>query len=206
MKTLLAAVFAVMFVVSVSAQAGQSGLPRVNVEPGTLGYGFMQFGEAINLAFTFNQTKKARKRVQFAEKRLAVARNMVAQNKTDKAEAAMEQYGLQMAAARKTAEDAGKSGLVKSINESTQKHVAVLQEVLQHVPDQARKGIENALEHSGVNPGNHVTGNQSVNATHGNAMNGEGQMNSGGNQSGQESHTEKTSGYVASGHVVPADQ
>ncbi len=155
MRTLAAVVLVSLIAATAAAHPGHTELPEVKAEPGTFSYGLMQAQESISLALTYSKERKAEKRLEFAEKRLAEARHMAEQNQTEKAEEVMERYSRQIQQARQVSADLpeqARERVRQDINRTTANHQEVLGEVLEKVPEQARQGINTALENSRITP------------------------------------------------------
>jgi len=120
-------------------------------------FGFLQtWKESIQTFFIFGVENKAKQYLHLADVRLDEYKKMIEQGKTDIAEKVLEKYQKQLNHALDKAEELkneGKDikGLSQKIEEATSKHLEVLQENLQKVPEQAKKGIENAIENSQKN-------------------------------------------------------
>lgn len=110
-------------------------------------------GEWIALRLTFNPIKKAEKKLQYASERLAELKKMEEENTVDKEAAdkvknnferlandAVSDVDVLKAQGRDVVE------LVQKMEDLSARHTAVLTEVLEKVPEQAKEAIERALE------------------------------------------------------------
>lgn len=140
----------VIFMASIAAgHTSHSELTGATDLPGSATYGLDRAMEAVSLALTFDRTSKAKKRLAIAEERLAESARLTQRNQTGKAGKALEAYSSQMEKVRRIRNELPeeeKSELSEHINATSEKRNAVLQDVLQRVPEQARKGIETAMD------------------------------------------------------------
>lgn len=121
--------------------------------PSSVFYFLDNWGEWINLKLTFNQAKKVEKKLRYAGERLAELKALEEEGdvKKEYAEKIKVKYEKLSADAEKDVKDLKTKGrdvaeLVKKIEAITIKQTAVLEEVLDKVPEQARDAIERALE------------------------------------------------------------
>lgn len=127
------------------------------VDPGMLPdhpmYFIKSMSESIGTFFTFGEVNKAERALQLSEKRLAEARTLAANGKPEEAEKAAERYQVQLDRALTKAGQARANGddaddVLTAVSEATPRHQAVLAEVYEKVPEQARPGIQRAMEAS----------------------------------------------------------
>ena len=100
--------------------------------------------ESIQTFFTFGAENKAKQFLHLAEVRLAEYQKMVEKGKIEIAEKTLEKYEKQLSRALDKVQELKKKGkdvatLTNLISEKTTKHQEVLKEVLQKVPDEAKK-------------------------------------------------------------------
>lgn len=146
------------FIFSSFALAKDFSLPDVSLTPDSPFYFLKSWKESIQLFFTFGAENKAKQYLHLAGVRVAEYQKMVEKGKTDLAQKTLEKYEEQLnKAVEKTNELKKKGKDIESITEksitnqaieSISKHVKILQENLQKVPEAAKKGIENAIENS----------------------------------------------------------
>lgn len=146
--TLLAA-----FMFGGAVQAQSDELPDPGILPGNPFYFLKSISEGIGTFLTFGDIKKAERFAFLAEKRLAEADALAEKGDSNRAEKAAEKYQERLAAALDKAEEAKEKGLdvdaiLAKVSEATLKHQEVLARVFEKVPEQARKGIERAMEAS----------------------------------------------------------
>ncbi|MFB6144144.1 MAG: DUF5667 domain-containing protein [Candidatus Nanohaloarchaea archaeon] len=145
-----AAALALVFTVSLAAgHSAHAELAKPTTLPGSATYGLDQAMESISLALTFGEAKKAKKRLKFAEERLAEAAKLASQNRSQKAGKALRSYSRQMENVEQaTSELPGEkqAEISEHINATREKRTAVLEKVMQKVPDQALQGIRTALD------------------------------------------------------------
>lgn len=180
-KLVLAA--SVVFVAAIAAgHSSHDELTRATDLPGSTTYGLDRAMEAVSLALTFSRETKAKKRLAIAEERLSEARELAERNRTQKAGKALEAYANQMEHVeriRETLPEEKRAEVSEHINATREKRNAVLTDVLQRIPGNARKGIETAL---GSGPGRIPEPPQEP----GNAR------------------SDGTTGYTATGRVIPS--
>jgi gas vesicle protein len=117
-------------------------------------FSFLQtWKESIQTFFTFGLENKAKQYLHLADVRLNEYKNLLEQGKTDIAQKTLDKYKKQLNQALGKAEELKGKGmdvkdLSQKIEETVSRHLEVLQENLQKVPEQAKKGLENAIENS----------------------------------------------------------
>jgi hypothetical protein len=151
---------AVVFVLAATAFASpmavladdstETQLPDPGMLPDSPFYVLKTFGEAVRMAFTFNETEKVKLHVELAENRLAEAEKMQAANNTRLSQKALERYREQLGEVENGTErlklrNLTVEGIDEYMNRTTSKHIAVLTRVLAKAPDAAKPGLENAL-------------------------------------------------------------
>lgn len=109
--------------------------------------------EGIGTLFTFGDANEAGRALELSERRLAEARALAGQGKPEAAGRAVERYREQLDRALAEAEEARANGedadeVLTVVSEKAPGHQAVLAEVREKVPEQARPGIERAMEAS----------------------------------------------------------
>ncbi len=137
--------------------ASPSVSPSPTINPGTLPdsslYFLKTWKEKIQLFFTFNAEKKAQQYLRLAELRFSEYQKMLEKGKNQVAEKTLNKYQNQLDRALQKAEelkDKGKDikNLSEKLQHSTQNRLQFLQENLNKVPDQARQGIQRAIDNS----------------------------------------------------------
>lgn len=110
-------------------------------------------GEWLSLKLTFNPVKKVEKKIEYATERLAELKTLEDEGELDKnnADSLKDKYkklteDAQSDSEKLKSEGKDVSGLVQKMEELTARHTAVLEKVLEKVPEQARDAIEKALE------------------------------------------------------------
>ena len=116
-------------------------------------YIFKTLKENIQIFFTFNAEQKVKQFLHLADVRLAEYQKMIEKGKTEIAQKTLEKYEKQLARALAKVEELKSKGKdVKDISEriatTTAKHIEVLENNLEKVPESAKEGIERALENS----------------------------------------------------------
>lgn len=130
-------------------------LPEAGTTPGSPFYFAERFFEGIGTFFTFGNSAKAERYLTLAEERLAEAK-VLAEDGDERAQVAVERYEDQVAKAKERAERAANLegdpipdiDLLARVTDATTKHLTVLDEVLERVPEQAKASIEAAKERS----------------------------------------------------------
>lgn len=128
-------------------------LPEAGLTPDSPLYFLKSWKERIQLFFTFSAENKARQYMHLAGVRLAEYQRMLEKGKTEIAEKTLAKYEDQLGRALKKFErlkEKGKDveGLMQQAREAGGRHGEVLQENLAKVPDQARRGLQRALDAS----------------------------------------------------------
>lgn len=148
----LIAVALVLF--GVPAQAEELALPNPGLLPGHVLYFLDGWAESIQAALTFDPSAKAERLARQAEERLAEARALAARGETERAERTVARYEEQLTKAQAQAEvarirdDQQAEDVLARVAESTLRHQAVLAEVYERVPEQAKPSIEQAMDRS----------------------------------------------------------
>ncbi len=116
-------------------------------------YFMTSMSESIGTFFTFGEVNQAERSLELSERRLNEARALSAAGKPEEAEKAVGRYQAQLDRALSKAKQAQANGsdvdaVLSDVSGSTRRHQEVLAEVYQNVPQQARPGIERAMEAS----------------------------------------------------------
>jgi len=141
-----------LFIKNTFAQSS-TDLENPGILPDNNFYFLKIWKEQIQLFFTFNAQKKAKKYLHLSEVRLAEYQKMIEKNKPEIAQKSLEKYQKQLNLALENMEKTRNKGkdisdLVQKVTTATTKHIQVLQQVLAKNPEQAQKGLTNALESS----------------------------------------------------------
>lgn len=152
-KKILMSFVVVLFMSTLVLAADDNNLPDPGLTPDSPWYFLDSWGERLSLFFTFDNVKKAEKAEKFSEEKLAEAQKMADENKTDKIDVALGKYNDYLTETiddANTAKEDGKNvdEVLATVAQATQKHLAVLAEVLAKVPEQAKSGIQNAITNS----------------------------------------------------------
>lgn len=125
---------------------------NAGIKPGSIFYFFDITLEKVGMFFIFNSEKKAEKALEYADERLAEAKEVANENKPDEVAKAMADYEKNILFATeksKDLDDKEKSEkLLNTISENTARHQEILEGVLEKVPDEARGAILKAIEAS----------------------------------------------------------
>jgi hypothetical protein len=146
----------VISVLSVSILVGvvfaqETELPDPGLTPDSPFYFLEVIVEAIGDFFTFGDLKKAERYIKLATERVVEAKAVIDKGKTKAAQTAIERYQEQLGKALARAEKAQMKGLsvseiTETVAKATAKHLSVLEEVLERVPEQAKPAILRARE------------------------------------------------------------
>ncbi len=139
-----------LFSLTTVVVAQETELPDPGLTPDSPFYFLEIIAEGIGTFFTFGDLKKAERHAALAAERLAEAQAVVEKGKPDLAEKTLKRYEAQLEKALARAEKAESKGkdtkeLAKTITEATYKHLIVLSEVLEKVPEEAKPAIERAM-------------------------------------------------------------
>ncbi|HXG05737.1 MAG TPA: DUF5667 domain-containing protein [Nitrososphaera sp.] len=115
-------------------------------------YGFKRFFESVVTAFTFGEEARANRALELAELRLAEAKAMVEMGKPQFVESLARDYEREIENAKEIMTSIGdgetKKGVSERVAVATSRHLEVLDEVREKVPDQAKIAIVAAKERS----------------------------------------------------------
>ena len=133
--------------------AFQRELLPAGVTPDSWLYGLKKFSENIDLFFTFDDLVKAEKLAYYAELRLAEAKELAENGKTEFVNDLVKEYKLNLENSNELVETAQQFGknvtkVTGLIAVSTSIHVDILEEVLQQVPEKTKLSIQNAINYS----------------------------------------------------------
>ena len=139
------------------AQDNETGeVEDPGILPGNPFYDLKLLIEKLKLMLTFNQKAKIRLNMKLAEKRLAEAEQMMLKNKTQAVERLMVRYEECVEQAEQTRERLRLRNITledvdEYMNQTTSKHIAVIQRVMQNTPEQAQSGLRTALQNAEMN-------------------------------------------------------
>ncbi len=145
--------FLVMILLSGTALAGGEDLPDPGMLLDSPFYFLKTWGEGIVTFFTFDNVAKAERFIYLAEKRLAEAKALAEKGKSDSAQITILRYQEHLEKALAKAREAKEKGLdtdevLAKVSEATLKHLTVLADVYERVPDEAKPAIQKAMEKS----------------------------------------------------------
>jgi len=151
MKKLVLVPLLVMFLFVGAVQAQTSDLPEPGMLPDSPFYFLKSWSEGIGTFFTFGDVAKAERFLDLSERRLAEADALVEKGKPEVAGKAIGRYQAHLDRALTKAEEAKAKGLdtdevLAKVAEATLKHQAVLADVYEKVPEQAKPAIERAMQ------------------------------------------------------------
>ncbi len=136
--------------------AQETELPDPGLTPDSPFYFLETIAEEIVTFFTFGDLKKAERYAVLAAERLAETQAVIEKEKPELAEKTMERYENQLEKSIARAEKAEAKGqntekvmeVVARVGKATSKHLEILAEVYEKVPEQAKSAIENAIKAS----------------------------------------------------------
>ena len=152
-KTLLLLFIFSLLLGGVGILAKDNELPESGLTPDSPFYFLKTWKEQIQLFFTFGAENKAKQYLHLADVRLAEYQKMIEKGKTELAQKTLDKYEKQLNHALQKMEELKQKGeetknISKNLEDTISKHITVLQQNLQKVPETGKKGIEKALEAS----------------------------------------------------------
>jgi len=154
MKKILFSLIVLSFLIGgLSVLAQENNLPSSGMTPDNPLYFLKAWKETIQTFFTFGAENKAKQYLHLSDVRLAEYQKMIEKGKTEIAQKTLEKYEKQLNHAIAKIEELKQKGedvkdVSQKLEETISKHIAVLEENLQKVPEAAKNGIETALESS----------------------------------------------------------
>ncbi len=132
------------------AQAQEVELPSPGLTPDSPFYFLETIIEEIGTFFTFGDLKKAERYTTLAAERLAEAKAVVEKGKPELVEKTLERYRMQLQNSIARAEKAQAKGqnteqVMARVGKATSKHLEVLAEIYEKVPEQTKPAIERAM-------------------------------------------------------------
>ncbi len=148
MNKIISSILIGLMLFSGVASAQTADLPSAGMTPGSRFFFADRFFEGVGTLFTFGNVAKAKRFVAIAEERLAEARELAEQGYATNAERAVNLYEEKLADATERAKQAKNADTLARVTEATNKHFAVLEDVIERVPEQAKASVQRALESS----------------------------------------------------------
>lgn len=150
MRYLVSLILAFSIIFSGTVLAHDSRLVNPGTLPDSPFYFFERIFESVGSLFTFGAKAKAERALRLAEERLAEAEALADKGKHSLAEKAVRRYNE----TRQKAEDLLNAvkvpkirfSIAKKAIEAAEKHIEVLEEIVKKVPDEAKEGLEHAIE------------------------------------------------------------
>ncbi len=130
------------------ALAQTAELPSAGITPGSPFFFIERLFEDMGTFFTFGDANKARRAIALAEKRLAEAKALTERGDSDNVEWATKLYEEKFSEGKERAERSRDADVLATVTEATSRHFAVLEEVIERVPEQAKDSVRHALENS----------------------------------------------------------
>lgn len=128
-------------------------LPDIHLTPDSPFYFLKAWKEQTQLFFAFGLENKAKQYLHLADIRLVEYQKMVEKGKTEVAQKTLEKYEKHLNHAIDKINELKQKGkdiqdVEQKLEETTSKHLEVLQKNLEKAPEQAKKGLENAIKNS----------------------------------------------------------
>ncbi len=138
-----------LFVSSVNGQ--EEILPDPGMLPTSQFYFLKILGENIGTFFTFGEESKTERLLELSEKRLVEAKVLAERGENEKVEQVMNRYEKHLSKAYQYTERAREKGdnvdgLLIKVSEATFKHQNILIDVYEDIPEEAKPGIEKAMQ------------------------------------------------------------
>lgn len=125
----------------------ENDLPSAGLTPASPFFFIERFFEDVGTFFTFGNSAKAGRYLYLSEKRLAEAK-VLAERGDERAQVAIALYERQYESARERASRTEDFDLEAQVTDATTKHLSVLDDVYERVPEQAKASIQAAKERS----------------------------------------------------------
>ncbi len=143
----------IMFSFGAGALAQEFELPKAGLTPDSPFYFLERISEGIGTFFTFGDLNKAERYANLASERIAEVQAVTEKGKPEAAEKALIRYKDQLEKSLARSEEARTEGgavakVSETVAEATGKHILVLEEVLEKVPEEAKEAITKAKEAS----------------------------------------------------------
>ena len=119
--------------------------------PGQPFYFLKRWREKLGLAFTFDPVEREKKRIALAQERLAEAKKLLEQGRSEWAQRLMTEYAQEVERALANLEripEEKKKELAQNLEQLAARHELVLEQVAEKVPEEAKPAIERAIESS----------------------------------------------------------
>ena len=138
------------------ASAASPDVPKASQTPGNTFYFMDKFSESLELTVAKapvigSSELEAKVRANHAAERLAEAQKLAENNKSEKVDSLIAEYSKQTNLSIQSAKKAKNTNLSERLGNVSNNHVKALQEVQKKVPEQAQKGIQNAIDNSQKN-------------------------------------------------------
>jgi hypothetical protein len=152
-KIFMGIILLLLVAVFSSAQQSEKLSVQAGTIPGNLFYGLDRAAESIQLAMTRDHIKKAELHLEHAEERLAEMNQMIEKNKFKHVEKLAKEQEDALTDAEAEIAKAEANGekndqIAHDVAAATYKHILLLTQVLDKVPEQAKESIQHALNAS----------------------------------------------------------
>ncbi len=144
---------ALLAIILISNTALAQEITKPGYTPGSIFYGLERAIERMQLGISGSGIPKARLHILFAEERLAEAKALTDKNKPARVNELIVEYEENIAKGEAEIDKAAgikldTSQVSEQLEVARNKHIAVLEAILEKVPDSAKQGIERALENA----------------------------------------------------------
>lgn len=150
-KILLGVALVLVLSTAAAQPTNRSSEVKPGLMPGSFLYPVENFVETIEVrvaGFVGGPDLKAKAIANNAEERLAEARELSEKNRTEKAAEAVEKYSEAMNRSQELASRGEDGELKQKLENVSSRNIQTLEEVKKKVPEEARKGIQNAIDKS----------------------------------------------------------
>lgn len=134
-------ILAIMLLLIGNVFAVETTEVEAGLTPDSPFYFIDRFGEGLSIAFTFNNEDKAVKHLEFAKERLSEMQEV---EQIDEIEDLQDNFNKNLEKSMKTSS----SEIAKQIENTISKNEEVLNELKDKLPEEAQKGIDNAIKNS----------------------------------------------------------
>lgn len=136
--------------------AASPDVPKATQTPGDTIYFLDKFSESLELTVARapvlgSSELEAKVRANHAAERLAEAKKLAENNKSEKVDSLMAEYSRQTNLSVQSAKKVNNTNLSERLGNVSDNHIQTLQDVQKKVPEQAQKGIQKAIENSQKN-------------------------------------------------------
>ncbi len=150
-KTILILALVILTGMVAAQPSGNSGLVKPGFVPGDLFYPVEQGVERLEVGLASvigGPELRAKVMANNAEERLSEAQVLMERNRSDRAARMVEKYERTINQSRENARKSGNAEIEARIDNVSEKHLKVLEDVKRKVPEPAKAGIQRAIDNS----------------------------------------------------------